>query len=258
MTKLSKNIESAIKKFAIEEFPKEACGVLTKIGKKLVAVKCENISDSPEERFVISSDEFKGFIDTTGVYAIWHTHVNDLYPLTPSPTDIAACNVTGVDWIIIDMKSYDDEKIEFGEFFNIEPEEYDDNYLERPYIYGVRDCFTLARDYYKKEFNIDIDFRAEGYPEITDWQNRGISMLTDSYKKAGFVKLFDEEPRVGDLFLIQMSASITDHIAIYIGDDKILHHCVGRLSTVDVYGGGFWQKHTTTHLRHQFHMGEKL
>lgn len=262
MIKIGKLIETAIKKFAIEEFPKEACGVITKKGKKLVAVKCENVSDDPEERFVISSNEYKGLIDTTGVYAIWHTHVDDKYPLTPSPTDIAACNATGVDWVVIDVKSSLDEDtaervLEFGEFFHIAPKDGDDDYLERPYIYGVKDCFTLVRDYYQREFDIDVSFRAEGYPEITDWHDKGINMLVDAYKQADFVKLFNEEPRIGDLFLIQMSSEVSNHIAIYIGSDRILHHCMGRLSTEDVYGGGFWQKHTTHLLRHKNFMGDR-
>ena len=257
MIKLGKLIETAIKQFAIEEYPKEACGVITKKGKKLIAIKCKNVSDAPEERFVISSEEYRGLIDTCGVHAIWHTHVNDSLPLTPSPTDIAACNATGVDWIIIDVKSSEDDKPEFGDFFHVSPEDVDDSYLERPYIYGVKDCFTLARDYYQKEFNINVDFRAEGYPEITDWHDRGMNMLADSYEKAGFVKVFNQEPAIGDLFLIQMASDTADHIAIYIGNDRILHHCLGRLSTEDVYGGGFWQKHTVATLKHKQFMESK-
>lgn len=257
MAKLGKLIESAIKKFAISEYPKEACGVIIKRGRKLVAVQCKNISDNPEHRFVIGSQEYRAHIDQGGVYGIWHTHVNESQPLTPSQTDIAACNATGVDWIIVDIASVDGKTFSFGKFFFIEPEDIEEEYVERPYIYGVKDCFTLARDYYRKEFGIAVDFIAEGYPEVTDWQLRGNNMLIDSYKDAGFARLFDETPAVGDLFLIQMSPSIADHIAVYLGDDKILHHCVGRLSTIDIYGGGFWQKHTVAHLRHQSFIKEK-
>jgi cell wall-associated NlpC family hydrolase len=41
-----------------------------------------------------------------------------------------------------------------------------------------------------------------------------------------------------------------NHIAVYIGNEMILHHGHGRLSRRDIYGG-FWQKHTTHHLRHK-------
>lgn len=250
MMRIGKAIEQVIKASAIEEFPNEACGIITKKGKKMHAVKCKNVSDSPESRFVIATEEYRSFVDSTGVYGIWHTHVNDAKPNTASATDVAACNATGVDWIIIDVDGEDESNLKFGEFFFITPKlKEDESYIGRNYIYGVRDCFTLAVDYYKREFNVDISFRAIGYPEITDWQYRDISMLMDNYKEAGFVKLLNEEAKVGDLFLIQMSTSIPDHIAIYIGNDRILHHCYGRLSNVDIYGGGYWQKHTACHLR---------
>ncbi|MGZ8172576.1 MAG: C40 family peptidase [Methylobacter sp.] len=250
MTKLGKSIEAAIKQFAREEYPKEACGVITRRGKKTVAVKCANVSDAPEQRFVIASEEYQKHCDEGGVYGIWHSHVNDPLPLTPSATDIAACNMTGVDWIIIDITRPDGDRFEFGEFFFITPEDEGDDepYVGRPYIYGIRDCFTLARDYYRRELAIDIDFRAPGYPEITNWQEQGLNLLADGYKEAGFKKLIDQEAQIGDLFLIQMSA-VADHVAIYIGNDTILHHCLDRLSTTDIYGGGYWQKHTVAHLR---------
>jgi cell wall-associated NlpC family hydrolase len=116
------------------------------------------------------------------------------------------------------------------------------------YIYGVRDCFTLAVDYYKREFDINIAHRAKGYPEISNWVDGDDDLLVDNYIKAGFVDVTGQDHEVGDLLLIQMSKK-TDHVAIYVGDDRILHHCIGRLSKTDIYGGGYWQKHTTHHLR---------
>ena len=252
MAKLGKQIESAIKKFAEQDYPKESCGVITKSGKKLVAIRCENVADNPEQRFVIATEEYRQHIDNGEVYGIWHSHVNE--SPEPSVTDIAACNATGVDWFIISINLGDFDRFYFSDIVHVAPQDIEEGYLERPYIYGIKDCFTLARDYYQKEFSIAIDFRAEGYPELLDWEQQGINMLVDSYKKAGFVSLLDEEAIDGDLFLIKISPTVTDHIAVYIGDDRILHHCMGRLSRTDVYGGGFYQKHTTHHLRHQSFM----
>ena len=253
MFSYGKQIEKSIKQFALKDFPNESCGVITKKGKKLCAVRCTNTANDPENRFVISSEEYKSFIDTTGVYGIWHSHVNDARPMTPSKTDQAGCNATGVDWLIIDLKTNENGENVFGEFFHISPQTniaQETSYIGRTYIFGVRDCFTLARDFYRKEFGIDVSFTPEGYPEFSDWQYRGLSLLSDNYEKAGFRKLINEEPVYGDIFLIQIgSANIPDHVAVYLGNDKILHHCSSRLSTVDIYGGSMWQKHTHDHLR---------
>ncbi|MGZ8497421.1 MAG: NlpC/P60 family protein [Candidatus Binatia bacterium] len=248
--KIGKRLEQQIKQFALEEHPNEACGIVTKIGKRLKAIKCRNIADTPKTNFVIGSDEYRHWLDTSGVYAIWHTHVDDSRPMTPSPTDRAACNMTAVDWIIIDLKTREDGNVELGELFFVIPEEIEEEpYVGRNYIYGVRDCFTLMADYYRRELGVTIDFRAPGYPEVSNWQEKGHNLLADSYEKAGFVRLIKQPALPGDLFLIQMGAAVPDHVALYLGDDKILHHLSGRLSTIDVYGGGFWQKHTTHHLR---------
>jgi cell wall-associated NlpC family hydrolase len=45
---------------------------------------------------------------------------------------------------------------------------------------------------------------------------------------------------------------VPNHVAIYIGDNKILHHVQGRLSSRDVYGS-YYQKVTAKILRHENH-----
>jgi cell wall-associated NlpC family hydrolase len=50
--------------------------------------------------------------------------------------------------------------------------------------------------------------------------------------------------------LMQLSSSLPNHAAIYLGDQMILHHSQGRLSSRDVYGGYYW-KNTALVLRHE-------
>lgn len=248
MTKVTKSISQQIKDEAIKSYPKEACGFVILVGKKMVLKVCANISSTPQTNFVISPDDFADAEDQGSIVSIWHTHVDE--PSTPSQTDIHSCNISGVDWLILDIYKKD-EQFEFGEFCHLTPSGEQIGYLSRPYIFGVYDCFTLVVDYYRKEFGINVSFRATGYPEIQDWEEKGLNILVDNFALAGFEKLTHQEVKVGDLFLIQMGSDIPNHIAIYIGEDQILHHCQNRLSARDYYGGGYWQKHTAVHLRHQ-------
>jgi proteasome lid subunit RPN8/RPN11 len=247
---ISKKIENIIKQAAIARYPNEACGVIKKVGKKLVAIECENVSTEPHLYFVISPKEYREHIDNGGVYGVWHTHVEN--PSSPSSTDIAACDRTCVDWFILDIYKSDDG-YRFGELTVLKPKSFDTSiYKNRVYSYGVNDCFTLLVDYYRHEFNIDISFRASGYPQLKNWEFGAENMLVDNFEKAGFERLSDTvEPVVGDVFLIQVDHVWPDHVAIYVGDDRILHHCFGRLSEETIYGGSFWQKHTTHILRHK-------
>ena len=49
---------------------------------------------------------------------------------------------------------------------------------------------------------------------------------------------------------MQVGSPVINHAAIYIGDGMIIQHCAGRLSSRDVYGGG-WRRATRKALRHK-------
>jgi cell wall-associated NlpC family hydrolase len=59
-----------------------------------------------------------------------------------------------------------------------------------------------------------------------------------------------EELRHGDAVLMNISGKVSNHCAVYLGDNLILHHINKRLSSRDVYGG-YWLKNTTQALRHK-------
>jgi cell wall-associated NlpC family hydrolase len=50
--------------------------------------------------------------------------------------------------------------------------------------------------------------------------------------------------------LMQVKSKVANHGAVYLGDDKLLHHLHGRLSCHDVYGG-YWARHTLAVVRHR-------
>ena len=53
----------------------------------------------------------------------------------------------------------------------------------------------------------------------------------------------------GDAFLLAVRSVVPNHAAVYLGDNKILHHVLGRLSNLENYGG-MWKHMTVAHLRH--------
>lgn len=120
-------------------------------------------------------------------------------------------------------------------------------YLGRPFVFGVTDCYTLVRDFYKNEFGIELT----NYARYDGWWNDGLNLYVDNIRKEGFFLLQQgEELRYGDVILMCLSSPVPSHAAIYVGNNKVLHHVQNRLSRVDDYRGMF-RNFTASIWRHE-------
>lgn len=116
-----------------------------------------------------------------------------------------------------------------------------DRYLEkigyenRLYIYGVNDCYTLLRDYFRDKYgaylpsNIDRSF---------GWWYTGQSLYVDNYEEFGF-KPTKDFIRQDDVLLFKFETGTPSHTAIYMGDGMMLHHMLGRFSCIEPYDGTY-------------------
>jgi uncharacterized protein YjbI with pentapeptide repeats len=98
----------------------------------------------------------------------------------------------------------------------------------------------------------DADMRGVTLPDYVrfdEWWKRGENLYLENFAAAGFSVIDSADLHPGDCFLMQVASPVPNHAAVYLGDDMILHHLQGRLSSRDVYGG-YWQKNTTHILRY--------
>lgn len=119
--------------------------------------------------------------------------------------------------------------LKFGrEFF---PADYfeDTPYEGRPYVYGLLDCYTLWRDWIKKELNVDLPWNLNR-PHA--WWETQPSMFLDGYQSEGFIDAKTFEFGCACFFKTGNSTSV-NHVAIYLGDGKVLHHNGGRFSCIE-------------------------
>lgn len=240
---MTSDLLDVMKEEGAKAYPHEACGYVIRKGKKSLAVPCVNASETPRNHFLIDAQERHRVESMGEIVGVWHTHVDE--PPTPSAADRVGCENSDLPWFILGVNGPAGSP-SFSELVTLEPEGFELPYLERPYAFGVLDCWSLVRDFYRREYAIALG----DYPRIEDFWLKGMDFFGQGWKEQGFRQLIDQEPAAGDLFLIQTDASgLANHIAIYLGDEVILHHCHGRLSRRDIYGG-YWQKHTVIHLRH--------
>lgn len=241
---VSNDLIDVIREEGARQYPNEACGVVISVGKRSVAIPCGNIATDPHLHFLMNPVDYSAAADRGEVIGIWHTHIE--ISNRASMADLAGCENSELPWYIVSVMKRSDEFM-FSDANVISPSGVEFPYVERIYVYGIFDCFTLMRDYYRREFQIKINDR----PRTERFWLDGSNVLGDNWIDEGFVKLINQEPAIGDVFLMQTdNTGNPSHIGIYIGNEMMLHHCRGRLSRRDIYGG-YWLKHTTLHLRHK-------
>lgn len=233
--KLSPTSKNNIISHAKQEFPREACGlVIIKNGRQKY-IPCRNLAHGTDNFILCPNDYMKA--DSEGeIVAVIHSHPN--LSCKPSQADLVACESSGLPWFIVGLPS--------EEWSEIEPNGYKAPLIGREWSHGVLDCYTIIKDYYSQELGLDIP----NFERSDEWWNRGENLYVDNFSKAGFYKIKMEELQVGDVIIMCVASSVPNHGAIYLGNNQILHHVHGRLSSRDVYGG-YWLKHSVLFLRHE-------
>lgn len=215
------------------EYPRESCGLLIAKKRRQHYVPCCNLAARPGEQFIISPQDYAMAEESGEIVAVIHSHPN-AQP-TPSQADRVACEASGLPWHIVGYPNC--------VWAEIQPIGYKAPLIGREFVHGVLDCYSIVRDWYA----IDRGITLPNFDRHDDWWKKGLNLYLDSFAVAGFVAI--DAMEVGSVLLMQILSDVPNHAAIYLGDNIILHHLHGRLSSRDVYGG-YYRKHTTHTLRY--------
>lgn len=221
------------------EFPREACGLVVIVRGKERYWPCQNISpDAGNDQFAMNPHDYAAAEAAGEIVAVVHTHV--YIPAIPSEADLVSCEATGLQWHILSLPT--------ETWHTFEPSGYEAPLVGRVHCWGTLDCWTIVYDWYQRERGITL----LNVPRVKDFWKSGKDILGGNYLKAGFRDIEeDEQLEVGDVILMQTGDSmVPNHVALYIGDDQILHHAENRLSSREVYGGWF-KKHTVKVVRYE-------
>lgn len=234
-----------IRAHAEREFPREACGLLAVIKGRLEYVPCRNIAQDQNEQFGIAPEDLADVEDQGEIVGIVHSHPN--VPARPSAADKVQCEASGLPWHIVHVSIPDgEENPKAGEIYSFEPTGYQAPLVNRPFVHGILDCYTLIRDYFAREKGIVLP----NFQRSDGWWERGENLYVDQYEQAGFVQVPAESLRKDDVILMAIRSKVPNHGAVYLGDELILHHLYNRLSSRDLYGG-YWQEMTCRVVRHK-------
>lgn len=214
----------------------EVCGLVITHGDKFRTLRAANLAEDPSRDFYMDPQAWLDVPPGSSVVGVYHSH--PFTPPYPSQADLSMCEATGVTWHIVNPST--------GGYHSFNPSGFEAPYLRRAYVHGVHDCFSLVRDWYNREWSLNIP----DYPRDPWWWEKGENLYLDNYAKHGFVSVSGQHPVEGDLMLIQMRSRVPNHAAVYLRDGTIIHHPMGRLSSVDPWSG-FWAQYCSHHLRHE-------
>ncbi len=222
----------AVQQHAAQCAPRECCGLI--VGGAYVP--CRNIAGEAAH-FALHPADFAAAEDSGLVQAVVHSHV--FVPPMPSPADVAACNASGLPWLIVNHPT--------GAHAWLQPDAaaHHAPLIGREFVHGVHDCYALVRDWYA-EHGIAL----RNYARTDNWWEHGANLYRENFAAEGFIELPPgDAPQWGDALLLQVASRVENHAAIYLGDNRILHHIMQRLSRVDLYSQP-WQQRTCAVLRH--------
>lgn len=228
-------------------YPRECCGLLV----NREYIECENIADNDSE-FKINPRDVVRAEKLGNIEAIVHSHPNG--SVKPSTFDLIQMQHHNVPWIIV---AYPEIDIKVHTV-----KEYKAPLINREYIHGVLDCFSIVRDYYSRELGIQI----ANFDRIDKWWESAANsdLYVDNFASQGFVQVDDLQRHDVILCRVQPTEHV-NHALIYLGDDGsltseqsetainqhlVLHHPYMRRSRREIYGR-VWQERKAIIVRHK-------
>lgn len=234
MIELDAPILAEIRAHAERDYPRESCGlvVVRKGRKRYMPVR--NVAEK-NEHFVMHPQDQADAEDAGEVLMVVHSHPN--LPPVPSQADLVGCEASGLPWLIVNWPT--------GAVHQFAPSGYVAPLYGRQFSHGVLDCYAFIRDYYRQELGIELP----DFDRPDEWWLKGQDLYREGFEAAGF-EVVTGPMRAHDGLLMRVASPVPNHGAVYLGDGRIGHHQMGRLSSRDVFGG-WYEKVTVTTLRHR-------
>lgn len=208
----------------------EVCGLILYDGNNFKIERKDNLVDSTTE-FMMKVDEC---LDVAGYY---HSHI-DFDSI--SQADQIVSERLGLPCIVYNKQS--------GSFHVYSPTGNKIQYSGRPFLLGFADCLWLVKDYYQYTLNINFIPEAEVLKQNVSKEEYDLLITKRFTNEAEYVKDNDylkkyfetngfrevKDIKKNDVLIMKTKTyNFPIHCAIYLGDNKILHHPGDAISTVE-------------------------
>lgn len=221
---MNTKIKNKIKNHALEESPKECCGFVVENNGVIDVLKCKNISKDPINNFKVSASEFLKIKNSYNPLYIYHSHLDEE---NFSIMDKNCAEESSIDLILYILKSDT-----FKHYSSNNSESL--KYVGRNINFQKTNCFDLVKLYYKNEFNIDLKFPENFVHDHMLKVNEENFNLILEYAKINTLQVDDADKFINhDILLFNSDGYF--HLAIYLGNDKILEQPRNGFSKITNY-----------------------
>lgn len=248
----SPDVIAAVYAHAAMDNPREACGLVVEVGGAQLYVPAANCAEKPQQDFRIRAEAWADAEDLGQVLCVVHSHPGQSAKL--SGADRVSMEATELPWLIVEVR----EGVPVSHLLHL-PTGYLAPLVGRPFYHGVLDCYTLVRDFYRRELGITLP----DYAREDGWWDKGQDLYADNFEGAGFYAVDPQDLQHGDLIVMQVKSEKANHAGVFLADGRlktepdhhpvpgsILHHLHGRDSKRDPFGG-FWRESARFYMRHR-------
>lgn len=209
--------------------PEESCGLLIEKYDKTFIKICNNAAVDKTRMFVIDCRDYIRFSKLGKIVGSIHSHVN-------KNSYFSILDKMNAEGLNISLILYYNRT---GEFFEYTPCGYKNDYLDRDFKWGERDCLSLVIDYYKKELNINIG------EVFTDRAKNFFARQREAFSKKEYLKVIDKEGftivknlkdiEIHDIIFMKEfeDSEFPTHLAIHLGDNYVLHQVRDSKSRIE-------------------------
>lgn len=123
-----------------------------------------------------------------------------------------------------------------------------DHLTGRPYVPGKVHCYSLARNFFKDNFGVELG----DYAVPHDWDADKLNLIEMIHEREGFEKLESwsmKTLRPADVLCVAVRSANPNHFVINVGGNQLLHHPAPQFSRVEPMRD-FWRMNTCYVLRH--------
>jgi len=221
---ITNKIKKIIKQKSLSAYPNECCGFVVEKDSEVLVVPCENIAKNKTNDFMISAKNFLDIKEKYNILWLYHNHIN--------VEDFSLLDKKTADNLSINLLLYINELDEFKVFYHKDFKNL--NYLFEPHDDYKNNCFNLVKNYFKNELNLNLEID-NNLINNKNLEDLNVEEITFNNYEANNLYILNNQSSIKKNDIILLKNKISEHLAVYLGSNKILHQPIHKVSIIEDY-----------------------